>query len=76
MNHREQGEFGDGVTVITPADFAVLRMATGQREPTSVDQDTLVRLVAEGFLVADQIGAVQPTELAVRAVSSMKDITP
>lgn len=62
------------VNILTPSDFRVLQMATGQREPTSVDHDTLARLVAEGFLVADRTGAVQPTELAVRAVSSMKEV--
>lgn len=64
------------MNILTPADFKVLQMATGQREPTSVDHDTLARLVAEGFLVADRTGAVQPTELAVRAVSSIKEVNP
>lgn len=56
-------------SVLTPKDLAVLEMVTGQRMPEHVDHDTLARLVTEGYLTADRNGAVQATELAVRATA-------
>ena len=58
------------ISVLTPKDLAVLEIVTGQRLPESVDHDTLARLVTEGYLVADRNGAVQATEMAVRATDT------
>lgn len=64
------------INLLTPKDLSVLEMVTGQRLPEPVDHDTLARLVTEGYLIADRNGAVQATELAVRATQPLKDITP